>query len=644
MAPPCALCHSYNRDCTFLARPQKRKRPAVDLVEDARSDGAQTPSPRPAINLSPVSPTGEVILQRHIPAGDPANPNKRAQTVQRLSEPARTDVQNSCVSSTAAFSLAINTAKSAVWVGESGEADPHLCRRYQYDSNNECVLSKITYQRIKPELRNSVRDLSEADAPVIFMLPDDSLADKGEPRNEDFILEDARREVTNMIPDKAGDRLIKLFFRFVYPYFPVCSRTHMLSAEDTSSMLRSLPLSLLAALYATALPFFLYDDVLATTIIHSPPSESRLYRISWLAITQEIHTPRLATLQACLLLLQRAPTNRYVMDTPIQWSLTAWTVSVANVLGLCKSCSGWSGLPKWERRLRGRLWWAMYVMDKWAFLGAGMPSHIKDEDFDVPLPTPSTENEPNTLLAVPPHFYHLVHLTTIIDDIVKAYYTIRAASRTANNFAMSLELAKPLRARLREWKESFANAMPQPTTSPNLDYLESPQSDNTANNEGLDGNPALNLAYIVTAMTLYRALLRAVENERPSTDGVDSAMYAAGRSAVLAGAKECGKEAVEFVEDLSRGDVGVWDAFWHSWSRANFALASSFLMRVLVNINDHSSAPDDEEVSEVKALIFRWRRVLRLGSGNAGNGMMSLALLRIEGSLLQEEMVLRPTS
>ncbi len=32
-APPCALCQSYGRDCTFLERPQKRKRPAPDLQE-----------------------------------------------------------------------------------------------------------------------------------------------------------------------------------------------------------------------------------------------------------------------------------------------------------------------------------------------------------------------------------------------------------------------------------------------------------------------------------------------------------------------------------------------------------------------------------------------------------------------------------
>jgi hypothetical protein len=64
-------------------------------------------------------------------------------------------------------------------------------------------------------------------------------------------------------------------------------------------------------------------------------------------------------------------------------------------------------------------------------------------------------------------------------------------------------------------------------------------------------------------------------------------------------------------------------------------------MRVLVNINASHSFSRDEDLAEIKALISRWRRVLRLMSGNAGNGMTSLALLRLEGDLLQEPALLR---
>lgn len=565
------------------------------------------------------------------------------------------------------FSFADHPTKSAVWVGESGEADPWLCRRYHYETDDDCVLSRITYQRVRSEPGAPRRDSINEDfeePPPIFMLPDDALAVRGESGVETTILEAARKEVTDLISDDVGDRLVLLFFRFVYPYFPILSREKLL-ARDASAHVRALPLSLLTAIYATALPFMLYDDYLATAVVHSAPSAARLDQICWMAINHEMHTPRLSTLQACLLMLQRPPTNRYLMDTPRRWSSTAWTVSLASILGLCKSCSGWSGLPAWERRLRGRLWWATYVMDKWSFLGAGMPSHINDDDFDVPEPTldnrilivstsprqpSSASHNPQGLLSVPSHFFHLVRLTVILSDIIKAFYTIRATSQTTNNFTLSLDRAKPLRARLYEWRGQSNEAIAatrSPITARNgihsLDATTSNPSSAFENDtvETLDGNASLRLAYIIAVMTLYRALLRAIENTPVEVNNVRAGIHAAGRAAVLAGAKECAKEAVEFAEDLrSRDAIGVWDAFWHSWSRSNFALATSFLMRVLININASTSPTREDDISDVKMLIARWRRVLRLMSGNSGNGMTSLALLRLEGDLLQEAALL----
>src|SRR5204862_6736661 len=104
--------------------------------------------------------------------------------------------------------------------------------------------------------------------------------------------------------------------------------------------------------------------------------------------------PRLATLQACLLLLQRASTNRYTTHTPFKTSLLGWTVSLAYTLGLNRDCSDWLGLPSWEIGLRKRLWYGVYIMDKWASLGAGSPSSIRKEDFDVcPLTAADFESD-----------------------------------------------------------------------------------------------------------------------------------------------------------------------------------------------------------------------------------------------------------
>ena len=456
------------------------------------------------------------------------------------------------------------STRSARFIGETGESNPYLLRHYRYDENDECTISKLTYRRIKTSAHQNALPGEKGEPPVVFMLADDSLAQKGEPRIEDEVLAKYRADVSNMFTEQEGLRLIGLFFRFVYPYFPILSKSELFSGGSLSpSVLHILPLSLLAAMYATALPFMLYDDLLATTIVHSPPPAYQLFRMSWSCVTQELHTPRLATLQACLLLLQRAPTNRYVTDTPWKTSLVGWTVSLAQTLGLTRECGDWASIPQWEICLRKRLWYGVFIMDKWASLGAGMPSHIRMEDFDVlpltdaDLELPSFDQNSNSLpgfLEPDPeshHFRLLSEITIILSDIMDSYYSLRATQRTSKDFTLSLELARSLRSRLKSWNDSLPPAL----------ALRKPEQADSRGVVRLSGNPSLSLAYIVTTMTLFRALLRPLEN-LTSVEEEDHGIVGS-RLAVRAGAKECAKEVVEFVENLGRGAL---DAFWHSCS------------------------------------------------------------------------------
>lgn len=450
------------------------------------------------------------------------------------------------------------TTRSARFIGETGESNPYLLKYYKYDTNDECTISKLTYRRIKSSLNQDGLSGERGEPPVVFMLADDSLAQKGEPRIEDDILRKSQMDIESMFTEQEALRLIGLFLRFVYPYFPILSKSELCPNGAVSpSVLHTLPLSLLSAIYATSLPFMLYDDLLSTTLIHSPPPSHQLFRITWLCVIQELHTPRLATLQACLLLLQRAPTNRYTTDTPWKMSLVGWTVSLAHSLGLQKECSDWSSIPTWEMNLRKRLFYGVFIMDKWASLGAGMPSHIKTDDFDV-LPLLDSDLEPPSLdpnsNAIPGflepeadsnHFRLLTELTIILSDIMDSYYTIRATQRTSRNFTLSLDLARSLRKGLTEWKDSLP---------PALSMRQAGRVDSR-----ISGNPSLSLAYIVATMTLFRALLRPLEN-LSSAEEQDRSIVE-GRLAVRAGAKECAKEVVEFVENLGRGAL---DAFWHS--------------------------------------------------------------------------------
>ena len=167
-----------------------------------------------------------------------------------------------------------HSTKCARWIGETGESNPYLLQHYRYDENDECTISKLTYRRIKNASSQSLMPDEKSEPPAVFMLADDSMAQKGEPRVEEDVLAKAQADVANMFTEQEALRLVGLFFRFVYPYFPILSKGEFISSGSLSQSLHSIPLSLLSAIYATALPFMLYDDLLATSIVHAPRPDS----------------------------------------------------------------------------------------------------------------------------------------------------------------------------------------------------------------------------------------------------------------------------------------------------------------------------------------------------------------------------------
>jgi hypothetical protein len=543
-------------------------------------------------------------------------------------------------------SLESNSTMTARLAGDTSESNRYLLRYYSFDEKDECVLPHMTYRRMR--LEESRDGLDHQDPPMVFMIVKDRLAESAEPRIDQATLDGAQEEVANMFSDEQSVRLVKLFFRYVYPYFPILSRSWFLSSGvSIMSRIRSLPLSLLSSLYATALPFMLHDDLLVTTLAHSSPSRNNLYQISWMAINHELHAPRLATLQACLLLHQRGPTNQYLTATPFKASLMGWSVGLAQSLGLARDCSQWINLPMYERRVRTRLWWAVFVMDQFVSLQTGSPCLISSAEFDVPTPSPPPSFRTLPTSEIPDahdtpngcaHFFHLVNLSLILADIHESYFTIRATARTSHDLSLSLDLARPLRARLTEWRHASASDCPLVTSSPTTQKPRGSQE--------LNGNASLDLAYLVATVTLFRALLRPLEhgpslprtntNAQPISTNSQTPSDAGARAAIHAGALTCSREAVEFLENLV-SISSMWNAFWHSWSQSNFAIVSTFLMHMLLLRRARRDQDESGKMeTEVADLVSRWRWAMRMGGGSGGwgNALMSLGLLRVDGLMV----------
>lgn len=140
--------------------------------------------------------------------------------------------------------------------------------------------------------------------------------------------------------------------------------------------------TLLAAIYASALPFIAHDPVLF--VVFEQSIGDQLWEFVLESIKTDLKYPKLAVVQASMLYLQQLPplSQRSLSDTASRLSFYASTVAVAMSLGLHLEPRPW-GIPASEKRLRRRLWWAVYMEDKWTSLLAGRPPLIRAEEWDI---------------------------------------------------------------------------------------------------------------------------------------------------------------------------------------------------------------------------------------------------------------------
>jgi len=218
-----------------------------------------------------------------------------------------------------------------------------------------------------------------------------------------------------------GKSLVDLYFRIVFPSFPILHKEVYL--EKYSRSYREFSPPLLAAVYLLALQYWTYDDQLTRSV---KPDVLELEKLARKALGDTIHRPKLSTVQAGLLLLQHTDTDSA--------ELTAQLISVAYGLGLHLDASNWN-IPDWEKGLRKRLGWGLYMQDKWSSLGSGRPSLINSANWALQPVTNadfpenashedeqegSSEVEKGRIL-----FSHMIALSQILADLLDTVFTVK---------------------------------------------------------------------------------------------------------------------------------------------------------------------------------------------------------------------------
>lgn len=397
-----------------------------------------------------------------------------------------------------------------------------------------------------------------------------------------------------------GSTLIEKFFEKVHPVFPILMEDSFLEAYRSRKNLSPLVLS---AVYVLALKFL---DIGSTSSTGRRSDVVQLENIALKLLNDSLPHPSMATIQAGLLLMEKSS-----LATA---ALNAQLVTAGFELGLHQDCGNWR-LETWEKGLRKRMAWALYMQDKWSSLVNGRPSHIfafnwtvkelVEQDFTDAFHA-EPDDEDSAVGHGPLHFCHMVALTTILADILDRFYTLRAMEdfRSAGHHRarMILERAKPAQVRLKEW----FSQLPAPLKMDSTDDLFETTTSETAR------NGALHLCYFATEITLHRCIVRSLTRET-----ADAYLSHICRSA----AKTRLISAMDFVNRLRPAHL---QSFWPAASRTNFSLIGSFgaLLRV--------TAPTKEEAEFYRTRLCEYRWTLSVSKKNAG--FMDFALASLDNS------------
>jgi hypothetical protein len=410
-SPPCLLCRFHRQECTFNEEPQPRKRRAVATQEeDQVINQSEVRHNSDTVSYSGSLPPDLSKIRQDVPIDDYAN----------LRGP-----------SLLKKTLGLQQNKHSRFIGTTSEYEQVLLGLFKDGEKADIAVGTSVLRRVDT-------------VDTAFILSPDAATQNHQDDMPDL-------DAIEMIVAPHGQALIHLYFRIVHPSFPVLHKKVYLEKYERTHREFSPPL--LAAVYLLALSWWSYSSELA---LLPKPDVSRLEKLALRTMGNIVHRPKLSTIQAGLLLLQRPEGD--------SWALTAQLVAIGQDLGLHLDCTQWR-IPSWERGLRKRLAWALFMQDKWGSLVHGRPSHIvsadwevqhlEDEDFpenaaDEDDEDGSTEVEKGRVL-----FCEMIKLTGILARILSSFYTLKAEreleQRAHEGVRWILETAKPLQLALRQW-------------------------------------------------------------------------------------------------------------------------------------------------------------------------------------------------
>ncbi|CAH0052712.1 unnamed protein product [Clonostachys solani] len=597
--PPCQACQYSGTRCILSEDDETCMPCQVNATECSLSSSTSSPQSRKR-RINGTDTPLEMIGKRSSPGNSISRRRNQNSSLSLSSTAASStfleDMANVGGPTMLSRTLGLQTDRFCQYIGPTTDFEPSLINLSSFDPQDESLLARGTLRKV-------------SDNDTFLMLPDHNTP------GHEHVIQDLD-DIEGIVAPH-GRKLIDIYFRVVHPGFPIIQKHVFFEKYERSY--REFSPEILAAVYLLAINWWEHDEELA----HLPrPNVRELERLIRTSLADAIYRPKLSTVQAGLLLSQRPEGD--------QWAPTAQLVATAQELGLHLDCSTWK-IPLWEKGLRKRLAWALYMQDKWGALVHGRPSHIfsanwgvqslRANDFpDVEWDEDDVE-EKQDIERGRLVFTRVVQLSEILSEILETFYTLNAEQNVteagAQGTQLVLSLAKPIQLKLKDWYGNLPNSIRLESSSST--YSTSSQ----INSNRFSSIGYLHLAYFAAEITLHRRIIRSLA---ASGAAVDPYVQHICRSA----AKARLISAMDFVNRMGPSHLR---SFWYFASKTNFALIGTFGSLLW------ATSPGREEAEWYRRRLAEYRWTLSVSSKpgeSKGLTDFAMTMLDISTGLLKQ--------
>ncbi|KAI8584047.1 hypothetical protein K450DRAFT_66048 [Umbelopsis ramanniana AG] len=169
------------------------------------------------------------------------------------------------------------------------------------------------------------------------------------------------------------------------------------------------------------------------------------------AVSRNYLNTKMEIIQALVLL---ASQPNFAANAYTAWMFSGMGVRMAQDLGLHRNIPTWK-MNERESEQRKRIWFSVYIVDRWCCAAVGRPLAISEADCDIELPELIQEDAfDNTTTRHQKLFRYMISLSTILGYILRQLYSpkVKAMGLTSPGVA---SVVFELEERLKNWLDDL---------------------------------------------------------------------------------------------------------------------------------------------------------------------------------------------